>query len=43
MLRALGVPDPGALAVALLFVALADIHEPTMATRLPAPGYVTVL
>ncbi|MFD0417755.1 dihydroxyacetone kinase family protein [Streptomyces sp. NPDC127108] len=41
--HALGVPDPGALAVALLFVALADIHEPTMATRLPAPGYVTVL
>lgn len=41
--HALGVPDPGALAVALLFVALADIHEPTMATRLPAPGYVTVI
>ncbi|WP_030776567.1 dihydroxyacetone kinase family protein [Streptomyces sp. NRRL S-920] len=40
--HALGVPDPGALAVALLFMALADIHEPTTATRLPAPGYITV-
>ncbi|GAA2062966.1 dihydroxyacetone kinase family protein [Streptomyces albiaxialis] len=41
--HALGVPDPGALAVALLFTTLADTHEPTTATRLPAPGYITVL
>ncbi|NGO69471.1 dihydroxyacetone kinase family protein [Streptomyces boncukensis] len=40
--HALGVPDPGALAVALLFAALADVHEPAMAARLPAPGYLTV-
>ncbi|MBW5422367.1 DAK2 domain-containing protein [Streptomyces sp. BG9H] len=40
--HALGVPDPGALAVALLFMALADIHEPATAPRLPAPGYITV-
>ncbi|MFJ8673243.1 dihydroxyacetone kinase family protein [Streptomyces sp. NPDC093589] len=40
--RALGVPDPGALAVALLFMALADIHEPATAPRLPAPGYITL-
>ncbi|MFH8369300.1 dihydroxyacetone kinase family protein [Streptomyces sp. NPDC018031] len=40
--HAIGVPDPGALAVALLFVALADIHEPAQATRLPAPGYITL-
>ncbi|WAL94042.1 dihydroxyacetone kinase family protein [Streptomyces sp. Je 1-369] len=41
--HALGVPDPGALAVALLFMALADIHEPATAPRLPAPGHITVL
>ncbi|MFC0598463.1 dihydroxyacetone kinase family protein [Streptomyces palmae] len=40
--HAIGVPDPGALAVALLFVAMADVHEPTWATRLPAPGYITL-
>ncbi|WP_435845988.1 dihydroxyacetone kinase family protein [Streptomyces huasconensis] len=40
--HALGVPDPGALAVALLFMALADVHEPATAPRLPAPGYITV-
>ncbi|MFH8611685.1 dihydroxyacetone kinase subunit DhaK [Streptomyces sp. NPDC018029] len=40
--HALGVPDPGALAVALLFMALADIHEPATAPRLPAPGHITV-
>ncbi|KUJ67133.1 glycerol kinase [Streptomyces albus subsp. albus] len=40
--HAIGVPDPGALAVALLFVAMADVHEPTLATRLPAPGYITL-
>ncbi|WP_447036030.1 dihydroxyacetone kinase family protein [Streptomyces sp. DSM 118878] len=39
--HALGVPDPGALAVALLFMALADIHEPATAPRLPAPGHIT--
>ncbi|MFD9905764.1 dihydroxyacetone kinase family protein [Streptomyces sp. NPDC059063] len=41
--HALGVPDPGALAVALLFTSLADVHEPTWATRLPAPGYLTAI
>ncbi|MEU5895172.1 dihydroxyacetone kinase family protein [Streptomyces venezuelae] len=41
--HALGVPDPGALAVALLFMALADIHEPATAPRLPAPGHITVI
>ncbi|MFF1379013.1 dihydroxyacetone kinase subunit DhaK [Streptomyces sp. NPDC058308] len=41
--HALGVPDPGALAVALLFMALADIYEPATAPRLPAPGHITVL
>ncbi|MFV0126353.1 dihydroxyacetone kinase family protein [Streptomyces sp. HMX112] len=40
--HAIGVPDPGALAVALLFVAMADVHEPAEATRLPAPGYLTL-
>lgn len=40
--HAIGVPDPGALAVALLFVAMADVHEPALATRLPAPGYITL-
>ncbi|TVL91607.1 dihydroxyacetone kinase family protein [Streptomyces sp. SAJ15] len=40
--HAIGVPDPGALAVALLFVAIADVHEPATATRLPAPGYITL-
>ncbi|WP_030670713.1 dihydroxyacetone kinase family protein [Streptomyces sp. NRRL B-1347] len=41
--HALGVPDPGALAVALLFMTLAEVHEPTWATRLPAPGYLTTI
>ncbi|BBG20751.1 putative dihydroxyacetone kinase (plasmid) [Actinacidiphila reveromycinica] len=36
----LGSPDPGAIGVALLFVALADVYEPTFAVRLPAPGYI---
>ncbi|MEU6125789.1 dihydroxyacetone kinase family protein [Streptomyces sp. NPDC047123] len=40
--HALGVPDPGALAVALLFMALADLYEPATAPRLPAPGHITV-
>jgi hypothetical protein len=40
--HAIGVPDPGALAVALLFTAMAGIHEPTMAGRLPTPGSLTV-
>ncbi|MFF8812707.1 DAK2 domain-containing protein [Streptomyces pactum] len=40
--HAIGVPDPGALAAALLYVALADVHEPATATRLPAPGYITL-
>ncbi|MEU1020030.1 dihydroxyacetone kinase family protein [Streptomyces sp. NPDC005898] len=40
--HALGVPDPGALAVALLFMALADLYEPATAPRLPAPGYITL-
>ncbi|WP_343041558.1 dihydroxyacetone kinase subunit DhaK [Streptomyces typhae] len=39
--HALGVPDPGALGVALLYTALADVHEPATATRLPAPGHIT--
>lgn len=39
--HALGVPDPGALAVALLYTALADVYEPSTATRLPAPGHIT--
>nr|WP_030560015.1 dihydroxyacetone kinase subunit DhaK [Streptomyces aureocirculatus] len=39
--HAIGVPDPGALAVALLYTALADVHEPATATRLPAPGHIT--
>ncbi|MFJ2112421.1 dihydroxyacetone kinase subunit DhaK [Streptomyces sp. NPDC087850] len=38
--RALGTPDPGAIAVALLYVAMADAFEPRPAARLPAPGYV---
>ncbi|MFF2845685.1 dihydroxyacetone kinase subunit DhaK [Streptomyces sp. NPDC058001] len=38
--RALGTPDPGAIAIALLYCALADVYEPQHATRLPAPGYV---
>ncbi|MEU9335364.1 dihydroxyacetone kinase family protein [Streptomyces sp. NPDC048290] len=33
--RALGVPDPGALGVALLFMALAQVYEPDSAGRLP--------
>ncbi|MGA4837533.1 dihydroxyacetone kinase family protein [Streptomyces sp. G45] len=41
--HAIGVPDPGALAVALLFTSLADVHEPTWATRLPAPGHLTAI
>ncbi|QCX74312.1 PTS-dependent dihydroxyacetone kinase, dihydroxyacetone-binding subunit DhaK [Streptomyces sp. YIM 121038] len=41
--HALGVPDPGALAVALVFTTLAEVHEPTWATRLPAPGHLTTI
>ncbi|MEI5098381.1 dihydroxyacetone kinase family protein [Streptomyces sp. PmtG] len=41
--HAIGVPDPGALAVALVFASLADVHEPTWATRLPAPGHLTAI
>lgn len=39
--HAIGVPDPGSFGVALLFTALADIYEPTTATRLPAPERLT--
>jgi dihydroxyacetone kinase len=39
--RALGVPDPGALGVALLFTALAQAYEPDAATRLPSPQHIT--
>jgi dihydroxyacetone kinase len=39
--RALGVPDPGALGVALLFTALARAYEPNAATRLPDPQHIT--
>ncbi|UGQ13490.1 dihydroxyacetone kinase subunit L [Yinghuangia sp. ASG 101] len=39
--HAVGVPDPGALAVALLFIALARTHEPTPATHLPDPSHLT--
>nr|WP_224228322.1 dihydroxyacetone kinase subunit DhaK [Streptomyces olivaceus] len=38
--KVLGVPDPGAIGVALLLVALSDIWEPQTAARLPAPGYI---
>ncbi|MEV0443812.1 dihydroxyacetone kinase family protein [Streptomyces spectabilis] len=41
--HAIGVPDPGALAVALLFTTLAEVYEPTWATRLPAPGHLTTI
>jgi dihydroxyacetone kinase len=33
--RVLGTPDPGAIGVALLLTAPADVHEPHVATRLP--------
>jgi dihydroxyacetone kinase len=33
--HAIGVADPGALGVALLFSALAQVYEPATATRLP--------
>ncbi|MEV2276599.1 dihydroxyacetone kinase family protein [Nocardiopsis sp. NPDC049922] len=36
--RAVGVPDPGALGVALLFTALSGVYEPDAATRLPDLG-----
>ncbi|MFF0269889.1 dihydroxyacetone kinase subunit DhaK [Kribbella sp. NPDC004536] len=39
--RALGVPDPGALGVALLFTALSRAYEPNEATRLPDPQRLT--
>ncbi|MFJ8026907.1 dihydroxyacetone kinase family protein [Streptomyces sp. NPDC096311] len=39
--RAIGVPDPGALGVALLFIALAHVYEPDTATRLPNPQHIT--
>ncbi|WP_372457746.1 DAK2 domain-containing protein [Streptomyces olivaceus] len=39
--RALGIPDPGAVGVALLLIAAADVYEPRSATALPAPGHLT--
>ncbi|MFF2845686.1 dihydroxyacetone kinase subunit DhaK [Streptomyces sp. NPDC058001] len=39
--HAIGVADPGAIAVALICTALAEIHEPTQATRLPGPSHIT--
>ncbi|GII95530.1 dihydroxyacetone kinase subunit DhaK [Sinosporangium siamense] len=39
--RAIGVPDPGAFGVALLFTAIADIYEPATAARLPDPQHIT--
>lgn len=39
--HAIGVPDPGALGVALLFAALAHVYEPGAATRLPDAERVT--
>ena len=39
--RARGVPDPGAVGVALLFTAIAEVYEPTAATRLPEPRHIT--
>ena len=39
--RAIGVPDPGALGAALLFTAIAQVYEPTTATRLPDPRTIT--
>jgi dihydroxyacetone kinase len=39
--HAIGVADPGALGVALLFSALADVYEPAAATRLPDPQRIT--
>ncbi|MEV6011300.1 dihydroxyacetone kinase subunit DhaK [Streptomyces sp. NPDC051976] len=39
--RAIGVPDPGALGIALLFTALAHVYEPNTATRLPESADVT--
>jgi dihydroxyacetone kinase len=41
--HAIGVPDPGAVGVALLFTALAEVYEPATATRLPNPQRITVL
>ena len=40
--HAIGVPDPGAVGVALLFTALAEVYEPATATRLPNPQRITV-
>jgi dihydroxyacetone kinase len=40
--HAIGVPDPGAVGVALLFTALAEAYEPATATRLPNPQRITV-
>ncbi|MGP3989319.1 dihydroxyacetone kinase subunit DhaK [Streptomyces sp. 3N207] len=39
--HAIGVPDPGAFGVALLFTALAGVYEPATATRLPDPQRLT--
>ncbi|GHI98159.1 dihydroxyacetone kinase family protein [Streptomyces olivaceus] len=39
--RVLGNPDPGAIGVALLLLAAADVYEPVTAAKLPAPGHVT--
>ena len=40
--HAIGVPDPGAVGVALLFTAIAEVYEPATATRLPNPQRITV-
>jgi dihydroxyacetone kinase len=39
--HAVGVPDPGALGVALLFSALAEVYEPDAARRLPDAQHLT--
>jgi dihydroxyacetone kinase len=39
--HAIGVPDPGALAVALLFTVLAHLYEPAAAAGLPGPRDIT--
>ncbi|MBO8190153.1 dihydroxyacetone kinase subunit DhaK [Streptomyces oryzae] len=39
--HAIGVPDPGALGVALLFMVVSRVYEPDAATRLPAPQHLT--
>ncbi|MFD1541177.1 DAK2 domain-containing protein [Nonomuraea guangzhouensis] len=39
--HAIGVPDPGAFGVALLFTALSSVYEPATATGLPDPQHIT--